>query len=46
MHTVQILWLTALPVSIFVAYRMVLIVLKKYEKKFPPDVEIKSGENP
>jgi hypothetical protein len=45
MHTVQILWLTALPVSIFVAYRMVLIVLKKYEKKFPPDVEINSGEN-
>jgi len=45
MYTAQILWLLALPVSIFVAYRLILIVLKKYEKKFPPDVEIKSGEN-
>jgi|GEM_PF-2267715 len=44
MHTVQILWLLALPVSIFLTYRVILFVLKKYEKKFPQDVEINSGE--
>jgi hypothetical protein len=38
MHTIQILWLVALPVFIYISYRVILIVLKKYEKKFPPDV--------
>ena len=46
MYIYQILWIIALPVSIFIAYRLILIVLKKYEKKFPPDVEINSDENP
>lgn len=45
MHISQILWLLALPVVIFIAYRAILIVLKKYEKKFPPDVEIKSDQD-
>jgi hypothetical protein len=45
MHTTQILWLIALPVAIFLTYRVILIVLKKYEKKFPPDVEIKSDRD-
>ncbi len=39
MHTVQILWLLSLPVMIYLSYRLVLIVLKKYEKKFPPEME-------
>ncbi len=39
MHTTQILWLLSLPVIIFISYRVILIVLKKYEKKFPPNVE-------
>jgi hypothetical protein len=46
MYTSQILWILALPVSIFVAYRLILVVLKKYEKKFPPEVEINSPPNP
>jgi hypothetical protein len=41
MHLEQILWLLSLPVLIFITYRVVLIVLKKYEKKFPPHAEIK-----
>ncbi len=43
MHTAQILWLISLPVLIFITYRVVLIVIKKYEKKFPSDVERNSG---
>lgn len=39
MHTVQILWFLSLPVMIYLSYRLVLIVLKKYEKKFPPEME-------
>jgi len=39
MHTIQIIWLVSLPVFIFISYRVILIILKKYEKKFPPDVE-------
>lgn len=31
MHIKQILWLLAWPVSIFIVYRVVLFVLKKYE---------------
>lgn len=45
MYTSQILWLLALPVSILVAYRLVLIVLKEYEKKIPQENKINSGEN-
>ena len=45
MYTIQILWLLALPLSIFISYRVILIVLKNYEKKFPTDVEIKSDED-
>jgi hypothetical protein len=45
MHTAQIIWLFSLPVLIFITYRIILIVLRIYEKKFPPDVDIKSGEN-
>jgi hypothetical protein len=41
MHTEQILWLLSLPVLIFITYRVVLIVLKKYEKKYPPEAERK-----
>jgi len=39
MHTVQILWFLSLPVMIYLSYRLVLIVLKKYEKKIPPEIE-------
>jgi hypothetical protein len=39
MHTEQILWFLSLPVMIYISYRLVLIVLKKYEKKFPPEIE-------
>jgi hypothetical protein len=45
MYTIQILWLIALPVTIFIAYLVIIIVLKEYEKKFPPGVEINSDEN-
>lgn len=33
MHTIQILWLLTWPVSIYITYRVVLFVLKKYERK-------------
>lgn len=40
MYITQILWLLALPVTIFFSYRLILFVLKKYEKKYPPDVNM------
>jgi hypothetical protein len=39
MHTIQILWLISLPVLIYITYRVILIVLRKYENKIPPDVD-------
>jgi hypothetical protein len=38
MHTVQILWFLSLPVVIYLTYRIILFVLKKYEQKYPPDI--------
>jgi len=32
MHTIQILWLFSLPVTIFLSYLAVVWVVKKYEK--------------
>lgn len=36
-HLTQILWLLSWPVLVYVSYRLVLIALKLYEKKFPPE---------
>ncbi len=40
MYTHQILMLVALPVLIFISYRVILALLKTYEKKFPPEIKI------
>jgi hypothetical protein len=45
MYIVQILWLLALPVMIFLAYRLVIYALKKYEQKYPPDLHEDTGRN-
>lgn len=33
MYLTEILWLIAWPVLIFISYRLVLVALKKFEKK-------------
>jgi len=33
MYTTEIIWLIAWPVLIYISYRLVLIALKKFEKK-------------
>ncbi len=33
MYTMEIIWLILWPVLIFVSYRLVLVALKKFEKK-------------
>ena len=33
MYTTEIIWLIIWPVLIFISYRLVLIALKKFEKK-------------
>jgi hypothetical protein len=45
MHTVQILWFFSLPVVIYLTYRLILFIVKKYEKKFPPGEDINPGGN-
>lgn len=36
-HLAQILWLLSWPVLIYVSYRLVLLALKLYEKKYPSE---------
>ncbi len=45
MYTIQIIWLLALPVMIFLSYRLVLFALKRYEKKYPPEVHENPGRD-
>jgi hypothetical protein len=33
MYTTEILWLIAWPVLIYISYRLVLVAIKKFEKK-------------
>lgn len=40
MYIPQILWLLALPVSIYLSYRLIILLLRKYENKYPPDADM------
>jgi len=42
MHTAQIIWFLVWPVSIYITYRIVLYILKRYERK----MAIKNNEQP
>ncbi|MDP2423738.1 MAG: hypothetical protein U1C46_11875 [Bacteroidales bacterium] len=42
-HLGQILWLLSWPALIYISYRVVLVVLRKYEKKYPPTIQDKSA---
>ncbi len=35
MYIKQIIWLLALPLTIYLSYRLIIFILKKYEKKYP-----------
>ena len=45
MHTIEIIKLLSLPVIIYITYRVILFMIKLYEKKFPVNDGIKTGNN-